>query len=370
MDRDNWKKLINRADNKNHLWNPSKDSRVCSLHFVDGKPTPLNADKRATLLSPPSGKRKRKLNLTLEVEGKKRKSTENLPVPPKAAHSESTKHHAAEIVYEETSEQCASDYFNLSSQIIDSGDNPLENFEGLDDQKQHYEATIKSLNEKINSLEIQVHNLETKLNQPMYEKLLASDEKCTIYTNIDKVELFNVLHSKIAPLIRRRFDYVKDQETRRFKTTPKKFGPDTKLESKDEFLLTLMKLRLGLLGKDIAHRFGISNTLCTQIFHSWIRGMAEYFRSFVFMPDIETILATTPKRYRHFENLIGIIDCSEIFMETPKNLEVQSATWSEYKHHNTLKFLVCVAPNSAITFVSKGYTGRISDKEITLKYLK
>ena len=49
---------------------------------------------------------------------------------------------------------CFSD-FNLSSQIIDSGDPPLENFEGLDDQKQHYEATIKSFNEKINSLELQ-----------------------------------------------------------------------------------------------------------------------------------------------------------------------------------------------------------------------
>ena len=229
-----------------------------------------NADKCATLLSPPSGKRKRKLNFILEVKGKKRNSTKNLSVLPKAAHSESAKHGA------ETSEQCASD-FNLSSQITDSGVPLLENFEGPDDQKQHYEAAIKNLKEKVNSLKIQMYNLETKLNQPMYEKLLASDEKCRFYTNIDKVELFNVLHTKFAPLIRRCFDYAKDQETRQFKSTPKKFGPDTKLESKDEFLLTLMKLRLGLLGKDIAHWLGISNTLCTQIFHSWIRGMAEYF---------------------------------------------------------------------------------------------
>ena len=101
-----------------------------------------NAEKRATLLTPPSGKRKRKANFTLEMKGKKRKSIKNLLVLPKAAHSESTKHHPAE-----TSEQRASD-FNLSSQIIDSGNPPLENFEGLDDQKQYYEAANKSLNEK------------------------------------------------------------------------------------------------------------------------------------------------------------------------------------------------------------------------------
>ena len=111
-----------------------------------------NADKSATLLSPPSGKRKRKLNFTLEVKSKKRKSTENLSVLPKAAYSESIKHAA------ETSEQCSSD-FNLSSQIIDSGDPPLENCERLNDQKQHYEAIIKNLKEKLNSLEMQVCNL-------------------------------------------------------------------------------------------------------------------------------------------------------------------------------------------------------------------
>ena len=43
----------------------------------------------------------------------------------------------------------------------------------------------KNLKEKVNSFEMQVYNLETKLNQPMYGKLLASDEKCTFYTNID-----------------------------------------------------------------------------------------------------------------------------------------------------------------------------------------
>ena len=39
------------------------------------------------------------------------------------------------------------------------------------------------------------------------------------------------------------------------------------------------------------------------------------------------------RKYRHFENLIGIIDCLEVFIKTQKKkLELQSATWSEYKH--------------------------------------
>ena len=46
---------------------------------------------------------------------------------------------------------------------------------------------------------------------------------------------------------------------------------------------------------------------------------------------------------------------------------MQSATWSEYKHHNTVEFLICVAPNSGITFISKAYNGRLSDKKIALE---
>ena len=38
----------------------------------------------------------------------------------------------------------------------------------------------------------------------------------------------------------------------------------------------------------------------------------------------------------------------------------------KYKHHNTLKFLVAVAPNSNIIYVSEAYVGKISDKKLTI----
>ena len=60
-----------------------------------------------------------------------------------------------------------------------------------------------------------------------------------------------------------------------------------------------------------------------------------------------------------------ILDASEIFIETPSDLQIQSSTWSNYKHHNTFKFLVGCTPNGAISFVSALYMGSISDIELT-----
>ena len=57
-------------------------------------------------------------------------------------------------------------------------------------------------------------------------------------------------------------------------------------------------------------RFDVSEGLCSNIFKSWLRAMGEYFKAFVFIPDLEVILATTPDRFRQFNNLVGIIDCS------------------------------------------------------------
>ena len=60
-----------------------------------------------------------------------------------------------------------------------------------------------------------------------------------------------------------------------------------------------------------------------------------------------------------------IIDCTELFIETPSQPRTQSATFSTYKNHNTGKGLIGISPRGDLTFVSEMYAGNTSDKQLT-----
>ena len=47
-----------------------------------------------------------------------------------------------------------------------------------------------------------------------------------------------------------------------------------------------------------------------------------------------------------------IIDCAEIFTETPSSLEAHILR-SDYKHHTTIKILVCITPSGAVLWALK-----------------
>ena len=47
-------------------------------------------------------------------------------------------------------------------------------------------------------------------------------------------------------------------------------GPDSKLILEEEFLIVMMRLKVGLFQKDLVHRFGISETTVSRLFTSWI----------------------------------------------------------------------------------------------------
>ena len=95
-----------------------------------------------------------------------------------------------------------------------------------------------------------------------------------------------------------------------------------------------------------------------QILNTWIPLMAQHLQSLIFWPAKEAILQHMPEDLGNkYPHLRCTIDCTEIFIDRPRHLELQQLTWSDYKKHNTVKYLVGITPNGAISFLSKGYGG-------------
>ena len=132
-------------------------------------------------------------------------------------------------------------------------------------------------------------------------------------------------------------------------------------------LMTLMRLRLNMPEQFLAYEFSLSQTPVSRIFSNVIDVLYIRTKPFVFWPEQEELQKTMPMQFRKYfgEKVAVIIDCFEIFIERPSNLMARAQTWSSYKHHNTVKFLMGITPQGAISFISKGWGGRVTDKHTT-----
>ena len=83
-------------------------------------------------------------------------------------------------------------------------------------------------------------------------------------------------------------------------------------------------------------------------------------------PERGELLKTMPMEFRkHFRSCVVIIDCFEVFIECPTSLSARAQAWSNYKHHNTAKFLIGITPRGSVTYICQGWGGRTSDVFIT-----
>ncbi|CAH4034428.1 unnamed protein product [Pieris brassicae] len=112
--------------------------------------------------------------------------------------------------------------------------------------------------------------------------------------------------------------------------------------------------------------FGISTTEVANIFITWVNFMFELWSKVNIWPSRALVDYYMPKLFKqHHSSTRVVVDGTEIPIAKPKNPISQQATFSSYKHHNTIKNLVGITPGGLISFCSEGYGGSTSDCQIT-----
>ncbi|XP_067019434.1 uncharacterized protein [Acropora muricata] len=152
-----------------------------------------------------------------------------------------------------------------------------------------------------------------------------------------------------------------EPEIRETKTRPSAH----KLQVEDEFLMVLMKLRMGLSNIDLGERFNLSDSAINNILLTWLNYIYEVLGSLKIWPHRDVILKNAPQEFiDKYPNNTVIIDATELKIQVPSALQKQSESYSSYKSHTTFKSLIGVDPNGGIMFISQLYEGSISDKQI------
>ncbi|XP_064462529.1 uncharacterized protein LOC135373224 [Ornithodoros turicata] len=203
--------------------------------------------------------------------------------------------------------------------------------------------------------------LEAKTEEFSYSALLSEPRKMRYYTGFSSPELLKGFFSFLQPQI---------EHLQYWQASPKTTSRDRRfvLSSEDQLLLTLMRLRLGLDGVDLTYRFGVSESTVSRIWITWVDFLYNRLRQVptVLTPELCDKYRPQPFKDKSYSTVDGILDCTEIFIETPSSFRVQSDTYSNYKKHNTAKGLVMCSPNGLVTYVSDLSPGRLSDKDLTI----
>ena len=111
-------------------------------------------------------------------------------------------------------------------------------------------------------------------------------------------------------------------------------------------------------------RFEISNTSVTEVLSTLIPILSNALRPLLVFYDQEAVAQSLPKEYMRYPRLRCIVDCTEFNIQKPKDMRNQAATWSDYKHHNTVKCLVAITPQGSICYLSELYAGRTTVRYI------
>ena len=273
----------------------TKNTRVCSNHFVHGAPTkdspdpvlymkgyPFEIYQKHNIVSPTNAKSGKKRKAPMEREFtmpvKKRKVESCTPIP--------TPEHDYELVsYKEEAAR------------TDSPRSPMQSGEVK------YRKLIaqlrkekEELQEKLNVVEKRLLKLADKNMKFSPDLIKDSDKLFKLHTGFPSYQVFKFIFEKIKAKASR-LRYLRGEKSTS-KANMNKPRRGSIIDDEHKFLLTMMKLKLGLTQEDLAFRFGISVSTCSRIVRTWFCFLGKELKSLIFFPTAEENLRYYPSCFK------------------------------------------------------------------------
>ena len=221
------------------------------------------------------------------------------------------------------------------------------------------EKALSQLRKDKETLQLQVMNVRFRL-----ANIAGDDSKIAFHTGFPSYDSLKAFYNFLGPAVNNLcYSYKNnedDSDAKQKRCRPRSLPP------LEEFFLTMVRLRLGLMEQDLAYRFGISQPTVSRIISTWINFIYLRLKELPLWPPKDLLHGNMPQKFKEcYPTTRVIIDATEIYIEQPELPELQQMTFSNYKNDNTFKGIVGISPDGVVIFVSSLFPGCISDKELT-----
>uniref|UniRef100_A0A3Q0REQ0 THAP-type domain-containing protein n=1 Tax=Amphilophus citrinellus TaxID=61819 RepID=A0A3Q0REQ0_AMPCI len=337
-----WIAAVNREG-----WVPNDGSRLCSTHFISKQvKNPRSPDYVPSVFTVASLAPEMKEPGALEILDKQEARVEaaNALLFLQGQGRSAVEHQGQDEQPEEKEQETAVEESASSSLSTDEDDDDDDDQSVSDSKKGKFAHTsdvpvnfddiLKALKRENQALRESVEKMS------LSENSLRNDaEKVKFYTGLPNYFVLETVMWLLAP----HMDGMKN----------------VKLSKFQQLLLTLMRLRLDLRNQDLAYRFGVKVATVTRTVHRMVNIMSSTLvPTAVFWPSRAELRKNLPAALRaSHPDCAVIIDCFTVPFEEP----VSTAAGPSY---NVFKYLIGVAPQGVVTFVSRGVLGNVSDKSL------
>ncbi|XP_064467623.1 uncharacterized protein LOC135378506 [Ornithodoros turicata] len=353
--RQKWILAVRRIGEDGKPWEPSKNSRICSLHFVSGKPSNIESSPAYVPTIFPDVY-KRSQSSAGAVDNFNRYHARNqkkVKVSSSTVHTDSLHAFSADnatsspepLVYEddEWMEDCDRKTVSTETDAVDECHGQLHLFL----------STTSS-----NNAECQVTHSE---EAQKVSRHVGPDSRTWAFLGFESAERNEDALQELCSVSNNMFALL-------LSLMPELRVRTTDMTVQNKLLCFLMKLKLGLSFVALSVLFSVDQRTISRTFYDVLNIIYARTKNWISPPSMLAVKETMPQCFKdHYPNCRFIIDCTEIKTETPPKLDQRNLMYSNYKGAYTLKFLVGISPNGAVTFLSKAFGGRTSDSSITVE---